>query len=248
VSLYGVGALVVDALLGLLTRRTHRHLERIPARGPVVVVANHISLADPLVVACALRRARRRATFLTMVEAFSWPGVGWLLRRTEQIPVDRGLSGRRAEALQPALDALRAGHCVALYPEGRITTDPGYRMLPTGRTGAVRLAIAAGCPVLPMAQWGAQELFSREHTSSLTRRPRFRGRWGSERTPRRPRITVLVGEPITAAELWAAGGVDQPPLEGHQPPEPDPAVLRAATAEVMSRLRALRAEIVPDEA
>ena len=231
-SLYAVAITVIDAVLGLSTRRTHRHLDRIPRDGPAIVVSNHLSLSDPLVLGCALRRAGRRGTFLAMAEAFSWPVVGNLLRRTGQIPVRRGLDPQAA--IQPALEALAHGWVVALYPEGRITTEPDYRPMPTGRSGAVRLALAADCPIVPVAQWGAHWLVTREHTSSLTRRLRWLGRLRPNRVPRRPPVTVRVGAPISPAELRAAAG-------------PDGTDLRAATDLVMSRVRTLLAEIAHDD-
>jgi 1-acyl-sn-glycerol-3-phosphate acyltransferase len=232
VTLYAVLITIVDAVLGLATRRSHRGVEHIPVRGPAIVVCNHLSVSDPLVLAAALRRARRRATFLVMAEAFRWPLVGRLLRRTGQIPVVRG-TANAAEAMAPALAALAAGRVVALYPEGRITTEPDYRPLLQARTGAVRLALAADCPVVPVAQWGAHRLVTREHRSSLTRRLRWLGRLRPGRAPRRPTVTVLVGAPLTSDELRAAAG-----------PDVD---LRAATDLVMDRIRELLADIAgPD--
>ena len=230
-SLYAVAVTVIDAALGLTTRREHLHVERIPASGPVVVVSNHLSVSDPLVLGCALRRAGRRGTFLAMAEAFSWPVVGGLLRRTGQIPVRRGVDPQTAMA--PALEALALGRVVALYPEGRITTEADYRPLSAAKTGAVRLALAAGCPVVPVAQWGAHRLVTREHSSTLTRRLRWLGRLRPGRVPRRPVVTVLVGEPITPAQLREMAG-----------PEND---LRAATELVMNQVRVLLARIAGDD-
>jgi 1-acyl-sn-glycerol-3-phosphate acyltransferase len=231
VSSYGVVITVVDGVLGLTTRRTHLHLDRLPRTGPIVVVSNHLSISDPLVLGCALRRAGRRATFLVKAEVFGWPVVGWLIRRTGQIPVRRGLDPQAA--VPQALRALANGWVVALYPEGRITTEPDYRPLAEWRTGAARLALTAGCPIVPMAQWGAHRLVSREHTSSLNRRLRFLGRLRPGRVPRRPTVTVIAGEPIDVAELRTAAGPDDD--------------LRAATDLVMHRVRLLLAEIVGDE-
>jgi 1-acyl-sn-glycerol-3-phosphate acyltransferase len=219
---------IVDALLGLVTRRTHRGIGNVPADGPMIVVSNHLSISDPLVLASALRRAGRRATFLVAAEAFGRPVVGRLLRRTGQIPVVRGTAGA-AEAMAPALQALADGRVVALYPEGRVTTEPDYRPLLHGRTGAVRLALSAGCPVVPVAQWGAHALVDREHRSTLTRPLRWLGRLRPGRVPRRPTVHVLVGPPLSVDELRAAAG-----------PEGD---LRAATDLVMSRIRGQLAEI-----
>lgn len=229
--LYTVGVTLVDAVLGVLTRREHRHVERVPSAGAVVVVSNHLSVSDPLVLASALRRAGRQGTFLVMEEAFAWPVIGWLLRRTGQISVRRDRDP--AAALQLGLDALGRGWAVAVYPEGRITTEPDYRPMPAARTGAVRLALAAGCPIVPVAQWGAHRLVTREGTSSLVRPLRWMGRFRRGRLARRPTVVVLVGEPITATQLRAR--------------VPDPEDLRAMTIVVMDEVRGLLAEIAADD-
>lgn len=248
-NLHTVVLAVVDRLLGVVSRRRHLGVERVPVTGPVLVVSNHLSVVDPLVLACALRRSGRRATFLAMVEAFSWPVVGWLLRRTGQIPVRRAVEAGRDDALVPALERLLAGECVALYPEGRITTRTDSRLMPRGRTGAVRLALAAGCPIVPVAQWGAQELWSRDRGSRLLPLTRVRGR--RVLLPRRPRVTLVVGEPIGARELrerCGSGespegvGADVPPLHERLAVR-DVAGLREGTALVMERIAGLLEEI-----
>lgn len=221
-----VGA--VDLLLRVATRRRYAGLDRIPASGAAVVVCNHLSVADPLVLGTAVHRAGRDAAFLAKAEVFAVPLLGPLLRRTGQIPVRRG-SADAARALDPALAALRAGRLVALYPEGRITTDPDYRPMPDARTGAVRLALAAGCPVVPVAQWGAHRLVTREHASTWTRPPRLLGWLRPGRQRRRPDVDLLVGEPIGVDELRAA---------------PD---LHAATALVMRRIEDLLDRIAAAE-
>jgi 1-acyl-sn-glycerol-3-phosphate acyltransferase len=231
-SMYGVLVVVVDVVLGVVTRRRHEGVANLPRLGPVIVVCNHLSVADPLVLACALRRAGRRATFLVMAEAFRWPVVGRLLRRTGQIAVVRG-TATAAEAMAPALAALADGRVVALYPEGRVTTEPDYRPLLRARTGAVRLALAAGCPIVPIAQWGAHDLLDREHRSSLTRRLRWFGWLQPRRVPRRPTVQVAVGPAITVEELRAAAGADRD--------------LRAATDLVMARIRGLLGHIAADD-
>ena len=229
--LYTVAVTLVDAVLGLLTRREHRHVERIPRSGAVVVVSNHLSVSDPLVLASALRRVGRRGTFLVMAEAFAWPVLGWMLRRTGQISVRRDRDP--AAALQPALDALGRGWAVALYPEGRITTEPDYRPMPVARTGAVRLALTADCPIVPVAQWGAHRLLTREGTSSLVRPLRWLGRLRPGRLTRRPTVVVLAGEPITPTRLRAS--------------VLDPEDLHAMTAVVMAEVRDLLSEIAGDD-
>jgi 1-acyl-sn-glycerol-3-phosphate acyltransferase len=227
---------LVDAVLAPASRRTYRHLDRIPATGGAVVVCNHISLADPLVFAAGLRRAGHRPTFLGMAELFRIPVLGRLFALMGHVPVERGTAGA-GTALAPAVRALRAGALVGLYPEGRITTEPDYRPMSTVRTGAARLALDAGVPVVPVAQWGAHRLLTREHESTWTRAPRLFGWLRPGRLPRRAGITMVVGEPITVAELRAAA----------TRPGSDRLDHRAATDLIMSRVNALLSEIAGDD-
>ena len=148
------------------------------------------------------------------------------------VPVHRG-SASAAEALQPALDVLISGGVVGLYPEGKVTTEPDYRPMPAGKSGAVRLALTAQCPIVPVAQWGAHHLLTREHKSSLTRKVRVFGWLRPGRSHRRPRIEVVVGRPIAYAELLAAATVAGSDDLDH----------KAATALVMDRLRGLLMEL-----
>jgi 1-acyl-sn-glycerol-3-phosphate acyltransferase len=123
-------------------------VQHIPAQGPAVVVSNHISMADALVFATTIGRSGRIPTFLGMAEMFRWPVIGPVISRMGHVPVHRG-STSAADALQPALDVLVAGGVVGLYPEGKVTTEPDYRPMPTGKSGAVRLALAAGARSCP---------------------------------------------------------------------------------------------------
>jgi 1-acyl-sn-glycerol-3-phosphate acyltransferase len=211
-------------------------VQHIPAQGPAVVVSNHISMADALVFATTIGRSGRIPTFLGMAEMFRWPVIGPVISRMGHVPVHRG-STSAADSLQPALDVLASGGVVGLYPEGKVTTEPDYRPMRTGKSGAVRLALTAQCPVVPVAQWGAHHLLTRDHESALTRKVRVFGWLRPGRSHRRPRIDVVVGPPISYAELLAAATVP-----GSS--EPD---YRAATALVMDRLRGLLAGLdAPD--
>ena len=125
----------------------------IPARGPAIVVVNHLSTLEALAVARLVIGHRRFPHFLIMIQAFGWPGVGAVLRAARQIPVDRG-TGAAASALEQAGDELARGHLVVLYPEGRLTRDPDLWPGP-GRTGAARLALAhPEVPLIPVGLWG----------------------------------------------------------------------------------------------
>jgi 1-acyl-sn-glycerol-3-phosphate acyltransferase len=153
-------------------------LERIPSRGPAIVACNHASYLDPIANAYAVVRAGRRPRFLAKVELFRLPFVGLVLHGARQIPVDRGSDGRlplaRAEA------ALAAGEVVVVYPEGTVTKrEDGLPM--QGKTGAVRLSLASGVPITPMASWGSAPVWQKSGRGDLR--------------PRRP-VWVKVGEPI----------------------------------------------------
>ncbi|MFC5993023.1 lysophospholipid acyltransferase family protein [Pseudonocardia hispaniensis] len=148
--------------------RVH-HRERIPATGSVVLVANHSSMVDgPLLFGLL----GRRAVFLVKQEMFTGP-LGWLLPRIGQLAVRRGEPDRRP--LTAALAVLRGGGLVAIFPEG----TRGTGEVAAARQGAAWLARASGAVVLPVACRGT-------HRPDGTRR-RFR-----------PRVDVLVGEPIPA--------------------------------------------------
>jgi 1-acyl-sn-glycerol-3-phosphate acyltransferase len=213
---------VLDAVLTPLSRRDWRGQGHLPASGGVVVVANHISNADPLALAQFVARSGRWPRFLAKRSVFGVPVLGRLLRRAGQIPVDRG-GGRAADALAPAREALEAGRAVVVYPEGTITYDPDLWPM-RGRTGAARLALSTGCPVVPVGQWGAEEFLRGRHVGL----PRF---WA------RPTLRMLVGPPVELDDL-RGGPVDAD-------------VLHEATARIMAALTALveqlRGEPAPAE-
>lgn len=184
-------AAVAGWLVRRLTRQDWDDARHLPPDGGVVVVANHVSNADPVIVAHYLVWNGRWPRFLAKIEVFSMPLVGWVARATGQIPVRRG-SDNAAEALAAAEAALQRGECIIVYPEGTITTDPdGWPM--TGRTGAARLALATGVPLVPLGQWGAQRLLGGKKPA-----------W-----PRLfpvPTMTIRTGEPVDLSDL--AGRTD----------------------------------------
>jgi 1-acyl-sn-glycerol-3-phosphate acyltransferase len=140
-------------------------LEHIPARGSAIVCCNHISYLDPLGNAYAVIRAGRRPRFLAKDELFSIPLVGRALRGAGQIPVDRRKSGDPSPLLA-AQQALRAGEIVVVYPEGTVTRNPDSSPM-AGKTGAVRLALATGTPIVPVASWGSQSVWQKSGKGSL---------------------------------------------------------------------------------
>ncbi|RJK98236.1 lysophospholipid acyltransferase family protein [Vallicoccus soli] len=164
-----VAVALVEPLLLLLTRRDWQGGEHVPRRGGVVLCPNHLSHVDPLTFAHFLWRQGRSPRFLAKESLFRAPVLGAVMRGAEQIPVLRG-AGSAGGAYAAALEALRGGAAVCVYPEGTITRDPdGWPML--ARTGAARLGLETGAPVVPVAQWGPQELLP-PYTLRLRLRPR----------------------------------------------------------------------------
>jgi 1-acyl-sn-glycerol-3-phosphate acyltransferase len=124
--------------------------------GGVIVAPNHLSWFDPPVVAFAVWQADRPPRFLGKEAVFRTPVFGALITRAGQIPVYRETADA-GSAVRDALAALERGECVVVYPEGTITRDPDLWPM-SAKTGAVRLALISGRPLLPMVQWGAHEV------------------------------------------------------------------------------------------
>ena len=123
----------------------------LPDSGPVIVISNHVSYVDPIAVARYLIWHGRWPRFLGKAELWKMPVIGWLARGCRQIPVHRG-TANASQALDAAAEALEQGELVILYPEGTRTRDPDlWPMVP--RTGAARLALTTGVPVIPVASW-----------------------------------------------------------------------------------------------
>jgi 1-acyl-sn-glycerol-3-phosphate acyltransferase len=139
--------------------------------------------------------------------------IGSILRATDQIPVYRN-SGGAAQSLRAAVAAVSAGAVITIYPEGTITRDPeGWPM--TGRTGAVRVALATGRPLVPVMQWGPQEIM-----------------WPYRKQLRlfpRKTMHVRVGKALDLSDF-----ADKPLTE---------AVLREATGRLMDELTELMTEV-----
>lgn len=173
-------------LLRRLTRQDWDDATYLPRSGGAIVVANHISNADPLALAHYLIWHGRWPRFLAKIEVWSMPIAGWVVRATGQIPVRRGARDA-SDSLAAAKQALAAGECVVVYPEGTITTDPhGWPM--TGHTGAARLALATGAPLVPVGQWGAQLLLGGKKPT-----------W--PRLVPKPVMTLRAGPPVELAGL-----------------------------------------------
>jgi 1-acyl-sn-glycerol-3-phosphate acyltransferase len=153
---YRTAEVILWPWLMALTRRDWRGQEHLGTHGQGIVVSpNHISWFDPLVVAHFLHDSGRPPRFMGKQEVFDVPIVGQLISGAGQIPVARDRDPHIA--LGAAEAAVRAGECVVMYPEGTITRDPGVWPM-SGRTGALRVALETGAPLVPIAQWGANKV------------------------------------------------------------------------------------------
>jgi 1-acyl-sn-glycerol-3-phosphate acyltransferase len=123
---------------------------------PMLIAANHIGVFDAFVLIAALRKAGVNPRFLLAGGLLDAPVLGWVLGQGGHIRVDRGRTNV-AEAFERVTSALRdTPGPVVVYPEGRISLDPGL-WPERGKTGAARIALAADVPVLTISQWGAHE-------------------------------------------------------------------------------------------
>jgi 1-acyl-sn-glycerol-3-phosphate acyltransferase len=156
----------------LMWRRECSGLEHVPRTGGVILAANHISHLDPIALCDhVLYDLERAPRFLAKSSLFTGSGlVARVMRGADQIPVHRHTADA-SRALDAAVASLARGETVVLYPEGTVTRDAGkWPMI--GRTGVARLALLSGAPVLPLAQWGAQEILDSHRTKGFHPFPR----------------------------------------------------------------------------
>lgn len=151
--------------LNLISRRVHAGGEHIPRSGGVIICPNHLTQLDPPVIGEFLAEQGRWPRFLAMSSLFTIPVLGGLLRRAGQIPVQRDTI-RAVDSLVAAKAQLEAGHLVVVYPEGRMSLDPQLWPMVV-HTGAARLALETGCPLVPLAQWGAQSIIPPHHLAPI---------------------------------------------------------------------------------
>lgn len=214
----GLAWWVVIAVLylpaSLLVRTRYRNLDRLPQHGGAIIVTNHVSHVDPLLVAKMVIDGARRPRFLAKDAIFDVFAVGTAMTRMGHIPVKRGTADAR-QSFVAAVDALNLGGLIVMHPEGTVTRDPeGWPMI--GKTGAARLALLApGVPVIPVAQWGVQNQIDL-YRKKVKLFPR-------------PRHELSVGDPIDLSAYYGR--------------PPDTATLREVTDVIMRRLRSDVAEL-----
>ena len=204
---------IIRPLLMLLTKRDWHGAEKLPQSGGYVLAPNHISHVDPFVISHFMVDHGVTPRFLAKDTLMTSKLVGAILRSAEQIPVRRRTANAK-DSLGPAEAAVREGKVVTIYPEGTITRDPAAWPM-SGYTGAVRVALATGAPLVPLMQWGPQEILW-----PYTKKPRL--------LPRKT-MHIRVGDPIDLSDL-----------EGQELNEK---VLRTATDRLMDTLTAMMAEV-----
>lgn len=218
---FKLAASILIPVLKIFTNREWRGGENLPKSGPVIVISNHLSYADALVFAHFLYGNGRAVRYLGKDSVFKIPVLGKILLAAGQVPVARE-SDKASHALDSALGLLRAGHCVGIYPEGTLTRDAKLWPM-VAKTGIARLAIISKAPVIPIAQWGDQNLLAPYSKKVVL--------W------RRTKIRYLAG-PALDFSKWCGKEEDQ-------------AALVAATAyamgEITKLLEKIRGESAPDE-
>ncbi|MEV5123523.1 lysophospholipid acyltransferase family protein [Streptomyces decoyicus] len=220
---YRLAAVICKPPLLVLFKRDWQGMEHIPADGGFITAVNHNSYLDPLSYAHYQYNTGRVPRFLAKAGLFKSGFVGLMMRGTGQIPVYRETTDA-ATAFRAAVDAIDKGECVAFYPEGTLTRDPELWPM-QGKTGAARVALLTKAPVIPVAQWGANDAmppYAKEKKLRLLPRKTLR---------------VKAGPPVD--------------LSAYYDREPTAEVLRAATDVIMAaiseQLAGLRGEPAPAE-
>ncbi|OZV78455.1 1-acyl-sn-glycerol-3-phosphate acyltransferase [Micromonospora echinospora] len=166
-------------------RITMEGVHHVPRAGGAVLAANHVSYLDFIFCGLGAQESKRLVRFMAKESVFTHKVSGPLMRGMRHISVNRDAG---TGSYNQAVDALRRGEVVGVFPEATISRSFTVKSL---KTGTVRMAKDAGVPVLPVALWGGQRLWTKGRPRTLTRR----------HVP----ITILIGEPIDPAAYQYAG-------------------------------------------
>jgi 1-acyl-sn-glycerol-3-phosphate acyltransferase len=210
---YRLVVVTARASLALTSIRDWHRQDLIPADGGFILAANHISYVDPMTLGLFVLEAGRVPKYLAKSSLFEKPLIKHVFIGAKQIPVYRGTADA-SNALSAAVGAIAEGDCVLIYPEGSATRDPDCWPM-KARTGVARLALMSGAPVVPVAQWGPQNLW------------RYKAKLPRPFPPKK--VQVLAGEPV---DLSAYAGKD---LTAE--------VLREVTDLIMARITDLLIEL-----
>ena len=183
--------------------------EHIPADGPVILAANHLSYMDIFAVSLFADSARRYPVFLAKSSLFNIPVVGTIIGKLGQLPVYRDQADAALVLRQAAELAAKNDACVIFYPEATVTRDPEQWPM-VSKTGVARLALESSIPVVPIAHWGAQRILPY-------------GKFVPKFLPRKT-VRVVAGPTVDLSEFAGKPLTNQ--------------VLRAATDKIMTQVAA----------
>ncbi len=184
VLLFHLARPVLLPVLRLLLGLRIEGLEHVPLKGPVLMVANHLHNADPVLLMAAYPRPIR---FIAKKELFGLPLIGWIVRQTGAVSVDRSSPVREVRTLHQAEQLLAEGRIVGIFAEGTRSVTGG---LQEAHPGVAMLALHSGALILPTAIFGTEVL-------------PFNGRKGRRRGKSRPRVTVRIGPPFRLQPIAA---------------------------------------------
>lgn len=165
----------------LVSRPTTTGASNIPKTGPVILVVNHVSNIDPVIIGASIGR-KRLIRALAKDSLFSVPILGAAMRKMGHIPVARNTRNAN-KALETAVERITSGEVTLIYPEGGIPEN--LSKVGKLKTGAARLALLTGATVIPVAQWGAQNVLVTGRPLSI-----FKA------FLTRPRARIVVGKPV----------------------------------------------------
>jgi 1-acyl-sn-glycerol-3-phosphate acyltransferase len=187
---YHPGAAIIGAVSRLLWDARIDGVDRLPRTGPFILVCNHCSNLDPLMMGWASgHQIGRVVHFMAKIEMRGWPIIGWLATQAGVYFVRRGEGDRAAQRF--SLEALADGRPIAIFPEGTRSRDGHLR---DGKPGAALLAMRSGAPIVPAAISGTNRIFPN------------RSRW-----PRPSRVRIRYGEAFTLPHA-ADGRLDRDAL------------------------------------
>ena len=197
-------------------------VENVPPSGPVILASNHLSFADSVVIPCV---APRRVVFLAKAEYFTASGVRGRLSKAwftglGAVPVSRDDTKSAIDSLQTALEVLRRGDALGLYPEGTRSRDGRlYR----GRTGVAHLALVSGAPIVPVGLHGTDRL--QPVGSRLPRLVKVTARFGAPISPAGQYDGVPAGRArreitdLVMSEIQKLSGQEAAGVYNERPPE-----------------------------
>ncbi|MFJ1755795.1 lysophospholipid acyltransferase family protein [Kitasatospora sp. NPDC088134] len=222
---YRFAAVLVKPVTNALAKAEWHGWEHLPKEGGFIAAVNHNSVIDPVFYAHWQYNSGRPPRILGKSSLFSIPFIGFMLRKTGQIPVFRE-STDAAEAFRAAIEAIERGQCVQFYPEGTLTRDPELWPM-TGKSGAARVALMTGAPVIPVAHWGAHEIIPPYGRG-------VKGGKGKYRLFPRHKVTVAAGPAVD--------------LSKYQGQELTAQVLKDATDDIMAAITAVLEEVRGEQA